>query len=405
MGRKQQPVSPRVEKAARLLQNYPKLTDREAMLAAEYTLNSLDNEPGFKDRKRKQIHRHLKKIEEQNPDSSPPKVVHGGLTEDPSPITDACSSKRTSSLTSSSSSSKKPPAKIRRTSKQAQQQRVIDKARNDTRKEAIKEATLLYAENKPKPMSDKTRLSAANVCKIINQKHGTNISTRHIQLCVQNNLVGASPPSKGPPGAFSNVVLKHLGDALLSYIQINQVNGDSKLRGRASLIAKLNAAATLTDCDVGPKSSRLYERIIKVSNIDLKAEFTRPVEDRRRQWTTYSNLKLWFDTWEKSLEHLGFGKRVGNEFVIHDLSRIINLDESCLSLDGSSGRRGGRPYASLYDPALPSIGHCSTKSSVTTTIICGSSAAGEPLPPHFQFSTMAKVEEREKIKLDIFKYL
>ena len=104
---------------------------------------------------------------------------------------------------------------------------------------------------------------------------------------------------------------------------------------------------------------------------------------------------------------LGFAKNSGGQTVIPEtqLERIINLDESCLSLDRSQGRRGGRPCVTFFDPALPSLGKCATKSSITTTIICGSSAAGEPLPPHLQFSTNAKVEEREKIRLEIFKYI
>ena len=60
---------------------------------------------------------------------------------------------------------------------------------------------------------------------------------------------------------------------------------------------------------------------------------------------------------------------------------------------------------SFFDPELPSLGKCATKSSITTTIICGSSAAGEPLPPRLQFNTNAKVKEREKIQLEIFKYI
>jgi len=83
------------------------------------------------------------------------------------------------------------------------------------------------------------------------------------------------------------------------------------------------------------------------------------------------------------------------EFVIPDsqLRRIINLDESNLSLDGSTATRGGRGGAAIWDTALPMIGQPVNKSNVSLTLITGSSAFGEPLPPHFQFQTKAQNTE------------
>ena len=77
---------------------------------------------------------------------------------------------------------------------------------------------------------------------------------------------------------------------------------------------------------------------------------------------------------------------------------MLNLDESCLSLDGNAGRRGGRPSVTFFDPNLPRTGEATTKSSITTTFITGSTAAGEPVPPHFQFSSKATSFDRERIR-------
>ena len=52
---------------------------------------------------------------------------------------------------------------------------------------------------------------------------------------------------------------------------------------------------------------------------------------------------------------------------------------------GNQDRRGGRPSVSFFDPNIPQAGQTVSKSSVTNTLICGSSAGGETLPPHFQF--------------------
>ena len=59
-------------------------------------------------------------------------------------------------------------------------------------------------------------------------------------------------------------------------------------------------------------------------------------EDRRILWTTYDNLKTWFDNWEHDLVELGFATKDASGHVVipeEQLSRIINMDETCLSLD------------------------------------------------------------------------
>ena len=53
---------------------------------------------------------------------------------------------------------------------------------------------------------------------------------------------------------------------------------------------------------------------------------------------------MWFGNWEKFLVDKGFAVRDENEeFIISDamLAKIINIDENCLSLDGSNRNGGG----------------------------------------------------------------
>ena len=67
-------------------------------------------------------------------------------------------------------------------------------------------------------------------------------------------------------------------------------------------------------------------------------------EDRRIRWTTYGNISSWFDNWERDLTELGFASynERGQCFILNNqLCFIINFDETCLSADGSKGRRGG----------------------------------------------------------------
>ncbi len=48
---------------------------------------------------------------------------------------------------------------------------------------------------------------------------------------------------------------------------------------------------------------------------------------------------MWFNNWGHNLVHLGFGTKLNDDGNIHipdiQLGRIINFDETCLSLDGS----------------------------------------------------------------------
>ena len=104
---------------------------------------------------------------------------------------------------------------------------------------------------------------------------------------------------------------------------------------------------------------------------------------------------------------LGFATCDNGSVMIpaHQMSRIINLDETCLTLDENKGGQGGPPSEILYNPNLPSIGKSAVKSSLTTTMITGSSAAGEPLHPNFQFSTKAKTLKREKLHSDLIVFM
>jgi uncharacterized protein YllA (UPF0747 family) len=67
---------------------------------------------------------------------------------------------------------------------------------------------------------------------------------------------------------------------------------------------------------------------------------------RRQIWTTYTNLNDWYDSWEKFLVSHGFATEIIHEsgtkeivFTDDQKRRIINVDETNLSLDGSDGGR------------------------------------------------------------------
>eukprot|EP00804_Cyclotella_cryptica_P000480 CCRYP_020022-RA/>CCRYP_020022-RA protein AED:0.37 eAED:0.37 QI:0/0/0/1/0/0/2/0/185 len=107
----------------------------------------------------------------------------------------------------------------------------------------------------------------------------------------------------------------------------------------------------------------------------------------------YNNLYNAFESYIQTKQLNGHATGITNKKLIEQLKKIINIDETCLVLDGSKCNRGGRPEITFYSPNLPNLGQATIKTSVSTTMITGSTAAGEPIPPHFQFSTMAQSED------------
>lgn len=130
-------------------------------------------------------------------------------------------------------------------------------------------------------------------------------------------------------------------------------------------------------------------------------------EARRIEWTTWDNLNLWFDTWEERMLELGFAtKKENGELEWVDLERMINIDETALTLDeATSAGKGGRPPEVYHDGELSRTGTAAHKSSDCSTGLFGCTAAGTALPPHFQFKTSATTTEREKIKLEAIKHV
>ena len=148
--------------------------------------------------------------------------------------------------------------------------------------------------------------------------------------------------------------------------------------------------------------------LLKETALTLNAGKVVKVEERQIRWTTYGNLKLWFDSWETDLLQLGFAEQDDKGTMVipeEQMKRILNLDETCLSLDGTEGNRGGRPSVVFFDASMSRAGTPSSKSSVTHTMITGATASNETLPPHFQFSTRAKTDEHARIKLEVMRWM
>ena len=292
-------------------------------------------------------------------------------------------------------------ASIRMKSKDMQVDRANKKLKKNHEEAAHIRATQLYAEQKGK-------MSAEQVSEQVKLEFdGVAPSAHKIRHYVNNyNIAGAPPLKMGAPGKIPKVIYDSLCIAFESYISINQVNGTSVDNLPAHLLLMVNS---VMGKDLKSSNRQLLNRLLTDTALNLCATKLVEQEERRNRWTTHRNLSLWFDGWAKSLVDLGFAtwrSEEGGEIdiPIEQLARIMNFDETCLSHDGSANNRGGRPPVVFFNPHLPKIGRGTYKSSASLTMITGSTAAGEALPPHFQFQTAAKSAETQRARYELVQY-
>lgn len=207
----------------------------------------------------------------------------------------------------------------------------------------LKVAKKMYHEEKQK----ENGMSAEQVSKAIKLRYNG------AGPCSERNLVDVSPVKHGSPGQIPQSAFESLCVALESYISINQVNRNWVKLGKQKLAMLVNSVVG-REVAHKQKSYKLINRIMKNKNLNINALKMNSQEARRIQWTKSKYLSMWFDNWGENLVKLGFAEMIDNNVHIPDdqLVRILNFDETCLSLDGSGSVAGGRPMAVFYNPHL-----------------------------------------------------
>lgn len=94
------------------------------------------------------------------------------------------------------------------------------------------------------------------------------------------------------------------------------------------------------------EATELWKRICRdTADEHMQVNKVKCAKERRVKWTTYQNLDLWFDSWEKVLDNLGFFEvdaATGEKFIPpHKLRDIANFDETCYPLMGAQSRGEG----------------------------------------------------------------
>jgi hypothetical protein len=259
-----------------------------------------------------------------------------------------------------------PEKKTRRTSHQVQVERENKKKRASVHDLATSRATTLLSEERKKPKSEQR--SARMICDQVEKefqarKTKVTLSANTINRYVRVGDIGVGAKRRGYEGRLSKEAFQCLVLAFESFIQINQVNTNTFSNKQLMII--VNKVCDITS-DKRIKETML-QRLLDATNVSLGVSIARAVEERRLLWTTYDNLSLWFEGWETFVLAYGFATLTSDKevhFSLEQRRRIANIDETEISLDGSTSLAGGRPSVHFYDPNLPLASKPASKSSI-----------------------------------------
>ena len=281
--------------------------------------------------------------------------------------------------------------------------------RRKTETFAMKVATTRIGTSRMLPQGHPEKLSDNKIVKLVNGEYDTNIITKTASMMVREGRIGMSPKRRGPNKYVPSQIWSLLKGVFVSYIKLEQARSSEQATMK-KLSLKTNNCLNrggYARCDM------YYARKLRTETADeMEVGKKNMVEQRRALWTTFSNLNLWFDTWEGALVDLGFGrlKRPNDVcdgsvyFYEGQVDRIINLDETDGALDNTVGQRGGRPSIVFYSQDISGGASRANKTSYSPTIIAGSTASGDPLPIHFQLKTLAQTDAGQKLNINLFEH-
>ena len=309
--------------------------------------------------------------------------------------------------TTAATTKKKRKRKTRRTVSQLMSDHCEARKAKEKEEMSYFEAVEEYKSQRSLPK--KQRRSAQTIVDAINQKNNTNVNESTVRRRVKQGIED-SAPCRGRKGVVKDELRDAILSGLRSYIALENANR-STMPNQQKLIKVLDKVVE----QLGIKHpDKLFGRMKRdIANEIAVTTTNTTMEKRRLVWSTYNNINIWFEQMKKELIELGFARAVTTEdvdvvgeLVFHpgQLDRILNIDESEVSTDGTSKLTGGRPvteYCSRESSISGAEG--SNKSGYSATFIGGSTMSGYPVPPHFQVRSLAQTEQNRKLDADLFK--
>jgi hypothetical protein len=297
----------------------------------------------------------------------------------------------------------------RRSVKELQRSNAKSNAAKERQKAAFKVATNRIKRSLELPVGDGNRKTIRVIVDEVNEVYQSNVNSQTAARYVRKGMAGMSPLKSGPVGDFPKAIYHALKGAFSTYLKLEQAS--AKKQSTINQLVKL-VNTTVNAGGFNKRDNNLTRKLRKDTAGDFEVGKVNMVERRRLMWTTAYHIDTWYSTFKTTLIDLGFAREkedtdldtVGELFFYPgQLQRILNFDETDGSIDDTNGKRGGRPPSVFHSNEVSGGATAANKSSYTATIIFGSNAAGEPLPPHFQLKSTAQTAETQRLSTEWFK--
>jgi hypothetical protein len=215
---------------------------------------------------------------------------------------------------------------------------------------------------------------------------GVDVKGETIRKMIKNGDILLQAP--GPTMAMGDEAYSCTEHAILSNTNLCQRNGDTDLK-EATIVAIIEALLKGNTTPNIPQPRYLWRKVTLRNSVILELSKEHHIELRHQMWTTVKNLDEWYDRWKRFFLEFAFGDSDGKGGIVfseEQKRRIVNMDETKFSTDGSDGGIGGRPANSITLLGVARAGTSMNKASMSSTLMCSSNAACEALPVHVMFS-------------------
>eukprot|EP00536_Pseudo-nitzschia_multiseries_P001111 jgi/Psemu1/180256/e_gw1.14.15.1 len=276
---------------------------------------------------------------------------------------------------------------------------------NGRQQQSYETAFVMYTDKKEQVEQHGGKIGGQSICDAVNRMNNTNISLDTLKWRVNNGV--KTPLRRGRPPTLTPAIEEALATAMETYILFTSAEMLEK-PNRKDMLWRLKECVKNGPCFLKNFESLFYRMQSKYAHtIEVSTQNTQ-LEERRAVWATLNNINDWFINLKDLLTTKGFArlptpeeKRNGHEgelvFLPGQLHRILNVDKTGLTLDGTGSKSGGRPVTE-YAPANKSLPCGATrthKSSSRCTLVAGSTASGDPIPFHFQLKSLAQEGKRK----------
>ena len=299
--------------------------------------------------------------------------------------TDATATATTVTVTVTMAATKTKKQKTKITTRRTVSQVNSDNSKAMKVKKKEKESYLEAVEEwkTQKSLPKKQQISCRNIVNNINKKNNTNVNKSTVRDRV-NRGIETVPPCQGRKGVVKGELRNALLSALRSYIALENANRSTIPNTQKIIKILVKVIAT----KLGIKQTRkLAERLMRDISLDVTVTTANTkMEKRQLVWSTYNNINTWFEKMKDELIVLGFAclptieEDVEGELVFlpSQRDRILNIDESEVTTDGTSKLTGGRPvteYCSA-DTRIGTGAEGTNKSGYAATFIGGTCMSG-----------------------------